>query len=105
MIVWMEADSTCTIKYQSLIDEFITNADVNLHIRDLSSTPNTRDTALDGTNDFLTADPATLLDQFEGAQATLLEIDFGTYPYVTSSHPLSAGVCVGTGASRSLRRA
>ena len=34
---------------------------------------------------------------FEGAQATLLDIDFGTYPYVTSSHPLSAGVCVDTG--------
>ena len=34
---------------------------------------------------------------FEGAQATLLDIDFGTYPYVASSHPLSAGVCVGTG--------
>ena len=34
---------------------------------------------------------------FEGAQATLLDIDFGTYPYVSSSHPLSAGVCVGTG--------
>lgn len=34
---------------------------------------------------------------FEGAQATLLDIDFGTYPYVTSSHPLSAGVCVGAG--------
>ena len=34
---------------------------------------------------------------FEGAQATLLDIDFGTYPYVTSSHPLSAGVCTGTG--------
>ena len=34
---------------------------------------------------------------FEGAQATLLDIDFGTYPCVTSSLPLSAGVCVGTG--------
>ena len=34
---------------------------------------------------------------FEGAQGTLLDIDFGTYPYVTSSHPLSAGVCTGTG--------
>ncbi len=34
---------------------------------------------------------------FEGAQATLLDIDFGTYPYVTSSHPVSAGVCTGTG--------
>ena len=34
---------------------------------------------------------------FEGAQATLLDIDFGTYPYVTSSHPISAGACIGTG--------
>ena len=34
---------------------------------------------------------------FEGAQATLLDIDFGSFPYVTSSHPLSGGVCVGTG--------
>jgi adenylosuccinate synthase len=34
---------------------------------------------------------------FEGAQATLLDIDFGTYPYVTSSHPNSGGVCTGTG--------
>jgi adenylosuccinate synthase len=34
---------------------------------------------------------------FEGAQATLLDIDFGTYPYVTSSHPNSGGVCTGVG--------
>jgi adenylosuccinate synthase len=34
---------------------------------------------------------------FEGAQATLLDIDFGTYPYVTSSHPIAAGVCAGVG--------
>ncbi len=34
---------------------------------------------------------------FEGAQGTLLDIDLGTYPYVTSSHPISGGVCVGTG--------
>lgn len=34
---------------------------------------------------------------FEGAQGTLLDLDFGTYPYVTSSHPLSGGVCVGSG--------
>jgi len=33
----------------------------------------------------------------EGAQGTLLDIDFGTYPYVTSSHPTSGGACVGTG--------
>ena len=34
---------------------------------------------------------------FEGAQGTLLDLDMGTYPYVTSSHPISGGVCVGTG--------
>lgn len=34
---------------------------------------------------------------FEGAQGTLLDLDLGTYPYVTSSHPISGGVCVGTG--------
>lgn len=34
---------------------------------------------------------------FEGAQGTLLDLDLGTYPYVTSSHPISGGVCIGTG--------
>ena len=34
---------------------------------------------------------------FEGAQGTLLDLDMGTYPFVTSSHPISGGVCVGTG--------
>ncbi len=33
----------------------------------------------------------------EGAQSALLDVDFGTYPYVTSSHPTSAGALVGTG--------
>lgn len=34
---------------------------------------------------------------FEGAQGTLLDIDLGTYPFVTSSHPTSGGITVGTG--------
>lgn len=34
---------------------------------------------------------------FEGAQGTFLDVDFGTYPFVTSSHPLAGGVCIGTG--------
>lgn len=33
----------------------------------------------------------------EGAQATLLDIDFGSYPFVTSSSPTIGGVCTGTG--------
>lgn len=36
---------------------------------------------------------------FEGAQGTLLDIDFGTYPYVTSSNAGSAGATVGSGVS------
>ncbi len=36
---------------------------------------------------------------FEGAQGTMLDIDLGTYPYVTSSHPVSGGFTVGTGIS------
>lgn len=34
---------------------------------------------------------------FEGAQGTFLDIDFGTYPFVTSSNAVSAGACTGTG--------
>lgn len=34
---------------------------------------------------------------FEGAQGTLLDVLIGTYPYVTSSHPISGGVCIGAG--------
>ncbi|MGE4357471.1 MAG: adenylosuccinate synthase, partial [Candidatus Omnitrophota bacterium] len=36
---------------------------------------------------------------FEGAQGTLLDIDFGTYPYVTASNASVGGVCTGTGVS------
>ena len=44
----------------------------------------------------------TLLDNgqtvlFEGAQGTMLDIDHGTYPYVSSSHPIGGGVCIGAG--------
>ncbi|WP_070001107.1 adenylosuccinate synthase [Cellulosilyticum sp. I15G10I2] len=34
---------------------------------------------------------------FEGAQGTLLDLDIGTYPYVTSSHPVTGGACIGAG--------
>jgi adenylosuccinate synthase len=34
---------------------------------------------------------------FEGAQGTFLDIDFGTYPFVTSSSAISGSVCIGTG--------
>ena len=34
---------------------------------------------------------------FEGAQAHHLDVDHGTYPYVTSSNPIAAGACIGAG--------
>ena len=35
----------------------------------------------------------------EGAQGSMLDIDYGTYPYVTSSNTITAGVCTGLGVS------
>jgi adenylosuccinate synthase len=34
---------------------------------------------------------------FEGAQGVMLDIDQGTYPFVTSSNPVAGGVCIGSG--------
>ncbi len=34
---------------------------------------------------------------FEGAQGSFLDIDFGTYPFVTSSNTIAGGVCIGSG--------
>jgi adenylosuccinate synthase len=54
----------------------------------------------------LVADTTALLHQywtegkrllFEGAQGSLLDVDHGTYPYVTSSHSISGGISGGTG--------
>ncbi|HEY6740240.1 MAG TPA: adenylosuccinate synthase [Actinopolymorphaceae bacterium] len=45
-------------------------------------------------NDALDDDKVVLL---EGAQATLLDVDHGTYPFVTSSNPTAAGAAIGAG--------
>ena len=56
------------------------------------------------------ADTALFLNQqlregkrvlFEGAQGTLLDIDHGTYPYVTSSNASAGGACTGSGVAPS----
>ncbi len=39
---------------------------------------------------------------FEGAQGTLLDLDHGTYPFVTSSNPISGGACIGAGVGPTL---
>lgn len=55
--------------------------------------PHVADTAV-YLNDAIKAGKKVL---FEGAQATLLDLDHGTYPYVTSSHPIAGGACIGAG--------
>jgi adenylosuccinate synthase len=55
--------------------------------------PYLADTAL-VLNDALDHGKAVLL---EGAQATMLDVDHGTYPFVTSSNPVAGGACVGAG--------
>jgi adenylosuccinate synthase len=46
-----------------------------------------------------TADRAGKSILLEGAQGTMLDIDFGTYPFVTSSSPTAGGACAGSGIS------
>ena len=65
------------IEYKEKLGEFITN------------TTNMVWEALDANKKIL----------LEGAQGTLLDIDHGTYPYVTSSNTVSAGACTGLGIS------
>ena len=50
--------------------------------------------ATDLVHEALEAGPHVL---FEGAQATFLDLDHGTYPFVTSSNPTAGGACTGTG--------
>lgn len=49
---------------------------------------------VDMLHDAIEANESVLL---EGAQATFLDIDHGTYPFVTSSNPTAGGACAGTG--------
>jgi adenylosuccinate synthase len=70
---------------EQVADHLLSHAErLTPHITDVSRVLNT---ALD-------ADQVVL---FEGAQAHHLDVDHGTYPYVTSSNPVAAGACVGSG--------
>jgi adenylosuccinate synthase len=108
------------IRLQDLLDEKILKKKIvaAMEPKRLSLRPFERDPALDlhaMTEEYLTyghrleqhiADTAKLLWDlladgktviFEGAQGAMLDIDHGTYPFVTSSNPLSGAACVGTG--------
>jgi adenylosuccinate synthase len=108
------------IRVQDLLDEKILKKKIRaaLEPKQLSLRPFAKDPKLDlksMTEDYLTyghrleqfiADTAKLtwdaLDAntnvlFEGAQGAMLDIDHGTYPFVTSSNPVAAAACIGTG--------
>jgi adenylosuccinate synthase len=108
------------IRMQDLLDEKILKKKIvaALEPKRLSLRPFAKDPALDlqaMTDDYLTyghrleryiADTSRLvLDKldahemvvFEGAQGALLDIDHGTYPFVTSSNPVAGAACIGAG--------
>ncbi len=108
------------IRVQDLLDEKILKKKITaaLEPKRLSLRPFEKDPALDlhqMTEEYLTyghrleqhiADTARLtwdlLDAgstvlFEGAQGAMLDIDHGTYPFVTSSNPIAGAACVGAG--------
>jgi adenylosuccinate synthase len=108
------------IRVQDLLDEKILKKKIvaALEPKRLSLRPFAKDPALDlqtMTDEYLTyghrlethiADTSRLvLDQldaghivvFEGAQGALLDIDHGTYPFVTSSNPVAGAACIGAG--------
>lgn len=109
------------VRVQDLLDEKILKKKITaaLEPKRLSLRPFAKAPELDlqrMTEDYLTyghkieqhiADTARILWEaldrdgdviFEGAQGTLLDIDHGTYPFVTSSNPVAGAACTGTGA-------
>ncbi|HEY8581460.1 MAG TPA: adenylosuccinate synthase, partial [Capillimicrobium sp.] len=108
------------IRVQDLLDEKILKKKITAAIdpKRLSLRPFQKDPSLDlhaMTEEYVTyghrleqyiADTTTLVHEllddgrnviFEGAQGALLDIDHGTYPFVTSSNPVSGAACVGAG--------
>ncbi|MEO7200002.1 MAG: adenylosuccinate synthase [Dokdonella sp.] len=79
---WLKAEP---VDYQAVLDEALAFADyVRPMIDDVSTL--LHDLRRDGANIL-----------YEGAQGSLLDIDHGTYPYVTSSNTTVGGACAGTG--------
>ncbi|HUN78019.1 MAG TPA: adenylosuccinate synthase [Solirubrobacteraceae bacterium] len=108
------------IRVQDLLDEKILKKKIvaAMEPKRLSLRPFEKDPSLDlrtMTEEYLTyghrleqhiADTARLMWEllddgrrviFEGAQATMLDIDHGTYPFVTSSNPVAGAACIGAG--------
>lgn len=84
-------------------NQFLATHDLETH--DAASVMNSVESALERLRPHITNTIPVLHDTwkagqtivFEGAQGTFLDVDFGTYPFVTSSNTTSGGACTGSG--------
>ena len=97
---WKNKYYELTKKHQKLIDFYDVDLDYNLeklHNEFFDSIENLKKIRFIDSEDFFMKSINKKSILAEGAQGSLLDIDFGTYPYVTSSNTTAAGACTGLG--------
>jgi len=97
---WKNKYYELTKKHQKLIDFYEVDLDYNLeklHNEFFDSIENLKKIRFIDSEDFFMKSMNNKSILAEGAQGSLLDIDFGTYPYVTSSNTTAAGACTGLG--------
>ena len=97
---WKNKYYELTKKHQKLIDFYEVDLDYNLeklHDEFFDSIENLKKIQFIDSEDFFMKSINNKSILAEGAQGSLLDIDFGTYPYVTSSNTTAAGACTGLG--------
>ena len=97
---WKNKYYELTKKHQKLIDFYEVDLDYNLeklHNEFFDSIENLKKIQFIDSEDFFMKSINNKSILAEGAQGSLLDIDFGTYPYVTSSNTTAAGACTGLG--------
>ena len=97
---WKNKYYELTKKHQKLIDFYEVDLDYNLeklHNEFFDSIENLKKIRFIDSEDFFIKSMNNKSILAEGAQGSLLDIDFGTYPYVTSSNTTAAGACTGLG--------
>jgi adenylosuccinate synthase len=97
---WKKKYYELTNKHQKLIDFYEVDLDYDLeklHNEFFESVENLKKIKFIDSESFFMKSMANKSILAEGAQGSLLDIDFGTYPYVTSSNTTAAGACTGLG--------
>ena len=97
---WKKKYYELSKKHQKLIDFYEVDLDYNLEKLNnefFDSIENLKKIKFIDSEDFFMKSTENKSILAEGAQGSLLDIDFGTYPYVTSSNTTAAGACTGLG--------